>query len=60
MPTLAVSTFSFGPTCTARQGIEFAVEHGLIEPEETAPQRRAEWGQPGRIMSVYSNMVRER
>ena len=39
---------------------EFAVEHGLIEPDETAPQRREEWGQPGRMMSVYSNMVRER
>ncbi|MDA1348252.1 MAG: sugar phosphate isomerase/epimerase [Chloroflexi bacterium] len=29
MPTIAVSTYSFGPECTARQGIEFAVEHGF-------------------------------
>ena len=29
MPTIAVSTFSFGPECTARQGIDFAVEHGF-------------------------------
>lgn len=39
---------------------EFAVEHGLIEPNQAAPQRREEWGQPGRIMPFYSNMVRER
>ena len=38
---------------------EFAVEHGLIEPEQTAPQRRAQWGQPGRIMPTYSSLVRE-
>ena len=29
MPTIAVSTYSFGPECTARRGIEFAVEHGF-------------------------------
>lgn len=29
MPTIAVSTFSFGPECTGRQGIDFAVEHGF-------------------------------
>ena len=38
---------------------EFAVEHGLIEPDQTAPQRREQWGQPGRIMPFYSNMARE-
>ena len=27
MPTIAVSTFSFGPDCAALRGIEFAVEH---------------------------------
>ncbi|MYB43023.1 MAG: SDR family NAD(P)-dependent oxidoreductase [Chloroflexi bacterium] len=39
---------------------EFAVERGLIEPEQAAPGRREEWGQPGRIMPFYSNMARER
>jgi sugar phosphate isomerase/epimerase len=29
MPTLAVSTYSFGPECTAKQGIDFAVQHGF-------------------------------
>ena len=29
MPTLSVTTFSLGPECTARQGIEFAVKHGF-------------------------------
>ena len=29
MPTIAMSTFSLGPECTAQRGIEFAVEHGF-------------------------------
>lgn len=29
MPTIALSTYSFGPECTAQRGIEFAVEHGF-------------------------------
>ena len=29
MSTIAVSTISFGPECTARQAVEFAVEHGF-------------------------------
>ena len=29
MSTIALSTYSFGPECTARQGIDFAVEHGI-------------------------------
>ena len=29
MPTIAVSTFSFGPECTAGRGIAFAVQHGF-------------------------------
>lgn len=29
MPTVAVSTYSFGPECTAVQGIEFAARHGF-------------------------------
>ena len=29
MPTISLSTFSLGPDCTARQGIEFAVKHGF-------------------------------
>ena len=39
---------------------EFAVERGLIEPEQTAPGRREEWGLPGRLLPFYSNMARER
>ena len=29
MSTIAVSTYSFGPECTARRGVDFAVEHGF-------------------------------
>jgi sugar phosphate isomerase/epimerase len=29
MPTIAVSTFSFGPQGTAREGLDFAIEHGF-------------------------------
>ena len=29
MSTIALSTFSFGPECSAQRGIEFAVEHGF-------------------------------
>ena len=29
MSTIAFSTYSFGPECTAQRGIEFAVEHGF-------------------------------
>ena len=29
MSTIAVSTYSFGPECTALRGVDFAVEHGF-------------------------------
>ena len=29
MPTIAMSTYSLGPECTAQRGIELAVEHGF-------------------------------
>ena len=29
MPTIAVSTFSFGPECMAREGMDFALEYGF-------------------------------
>ena len=29
MPTIAVSTYSFGPECSAHEGMDFAVKHGF-------------------------------
>ena len=29
MSTIALSTYSFGPECTARRGLDFAIEHGF-------------------------------
>ena len=36
---------------------EFAVERGLVEPDELAAGRTDRWGQPGRVMATYSGLV---
>jgi hypothetical protein len=32
MPTIAVSTFSFGPECMAREGLDFAQYLDVLKP----------------------------
>ena len=36
---------------------EFAIERGLVEPDEIAAGRTGRWGQPGRVMATYSGLV---
>ena len=36
---------------------EFAIERGLVEPDEIAAGRTDRWGQPGRVMATYSGLV---
>ena len=36
---------------------EFAVEHGIVAPDDLAAGRPDRWGQPGRVMATYSGLV---